>query len=219
MAIEIKRNKQLGINLKRLREYFHMSQMEVKRQSGVDNATISRCEAGEQPINSDQLEALCRLLNTTPNEILGWEGVVFRQVAPCVDNPDRFKPEKIGEPPKVETPKVETPKVEPPKVEPPKVETPKAKPNESDKEQLHGILCELVHETYVKKNHDYGDSFGSLRKKYPVLICIHIAEKLERLNTLIENPKSARVKESIEDTLMDIANYCLMELTERNSKK
>lgn len=199
MAIEIKRNKQLGINLKRLREYFHMSQMEVKRQSGVDNATISRCEAGEQPINSDQLEALCRLLNTTPNEILGWEGVIFRQVAPCVDNPDRFKPEKVGETPKVETPK--------------------AKPNESDKEQLHGILCELVHETYVKKNHDYGDSFGSLRKKYPVLICIHIAEKLERLNTLIENPKSARVTESIEDTLMDIANYCLMELTERNSKK
>lgn len=204
MAIEIKRNKQLGINLKRLREYFHMSQMEIKRQSGVDNATISRCEAGEQPINSDQLEALCRLLNTTPNEILGWEGVIFRQVAPCVDNPDRFKPEKVGEPPKVE---------------PPKVEPPKAKPNESDKEQLHGILCELVHETYVKKNHDYGDSFGSLRKKYPVLICIHIAEKLERLNTLIENPKSARVTESIEDTLMDIANYCLMELTERNSKK
>lgn len=199
MAIEIKRNKQLGINLKRLREYFHMSQMEIKRQSGVDNATISRCEAGEQPINSDQLEALCRLLNTTPNEILGWEGVIFRQVAPCVDNPDRFKPEKVGEPPKIETPK--------------------AKPNESDKEQLHGILCELVHETYVKKNHDYGDSFGSLRKKYPVLICIHIAEKLERLNTLIENPKSARVTESIEDTLMDIANYCLMELTERNSKK
>lgn len=204
MAIEIKRNKQLGINLKRLREYFHMSQMEIKRQSGVDNATISRCEAGEQPINSDQLEALCRLLNTTPNEILGWEGVIFRQVAPCVDNPDRFKPEKVGEPPKIETPKIETPK---------------AKPNESDKEQLHGILCELVHETYVKKNHDYGNSFGSLRKKYPVLICIHIAEKLERLNTLIENPKSARVKESIEDTLMDIANYCLMELTERNSKK
>lgn len=203
MAIEIKRNKQLGINLKRLREYFHMSQMEVKRQSGVDNATISRCEAGEQPINSDQLEALCRLLNTTPNEILGWEGVIFRQVAPCVDNPDRFKPEKVGETPKVETPKV----------------NPKAKPNESDKEQLHGILCELVHETYIKKNHDYGDSFGSLRKKYPVLICIHIAEKLERLNTLIENPKSARVNESIEDTLMDIANYCLMELTERNSKK
>lgn len=199
MAIEIKRNKQLGINLKRLREYFHMSQMEVKRQSGVDNATISRCEAGEQPINSDQLEALCRLLNTTPNEILGWEGVIFRQVAPCVDNPDRFKPEKVGESPKIETPK--------------------AKPNESDKEQLHGILCELVHETYVKKNHDYGDSFCSLRKKYPILICIHIAEKLERLNTLIENPKSARVTESIEDTLMDIANYCLMELTERNSKK
>lgn len=204
MAIEIKRNKQLGINLKRLREYFHMSQMEVKRQSGVDNATISRCEAGEQPINSDQLEALCRLLNTTPNEILGWEGVIFRQVAPCVDNPDRFKPEKVGEPPKAD---------------PPKADPPKAKPNESDKEQLHGILCELVHETYVKKNHDYGDSFGSLRKKYPILICIHIAEKLERLNTLIENPKSARVNESIEDTLMDIANYCLMELTERNSKK
>lgn len=200
--MEVKRNRTLGNNIRFLREYFHMSQSEIKRQTGIDNSTISRCEAGEQPINSDHLECLCRLLNSTPNEILGWEKLTYRQVSPDVTNPERFKPDKVGQAPKIE----ETPVKKP-------------KPKETDKEQIHGILCDLLHETYVKKNHDYGDSFSTLRKKYPILVCIHLAEKLERLNTLIEHPKDAKVNESIEDTLMDLANYCLLELTERNAKR
>lgn len=84
------------------------------------------------------------------------------------------------------------------------------------KVDIHGDLCKRLHSLYERKNADYGDSFARLRKKYPEAICIKLTDKLDRLENLIQTGNAPKVTdESIEDTLMDLANYALMELTER----
>ena len=85
----------------------------------------------------------------------------------------------------------------------------------SNKVDIHHELCENMHDLYKRKNADYGDSFSQLRKKYPNAICIKLTDKLDRLSNLMRPGYAPQVDESIEDTLMDLANYALMELTER----
>ena len=85
-----------------------------------------------------------------------------------------------------------------------------------DKIQIHRNLCDDMHALYKAKNTDYGDSFAQMRRRYPNVIAMKLWEKVNRLCTIIDNPDNQKVKdESIEDTLMDIANYAIMELTER----
>ena len=77
----------------------------------------------------------------------------------------------------------------------------------------HRKLCDLMHETYIKKNSDYGNSFSDLYDEYGSIISeIHIREKFNRFKQLRTN--ESQVGESIEDTLMDMANYCLLTLLE-----
>lgn len=87
-----------------------------------------------------------------------------------------------------------------------------------DKIQIHKEICDKTHELYKVKNSDYGDSFAQMRRRYPNVIAMKLWEKVNRLCTVMDNPDNQKVKdESIEDTLMDIANYALMELTERQT--
>ena len=75
-----------------------------------------------------------------------------------------------------------------------------------------------MHELYEKKNADYGDSFAQMRQRYPNVIGMKLWEKVNRLCNLLDNPGTQQVTdEGVEDTLMDIANYCIMELTERKA--
>lgn len=84
------------------------------------------------------------------------------------------------------------------------------------KVDIHGELCSETHALYARKNADYGDSFAQLRKRYPNFVCMRLFDKLNRLDTIINPDHKLQVSdETIEDTLMDIANYALMELTER----
>lgn len=86
--------------------------------------------------------------------------------------------------------------------------------------EIHEQLCETMHNLYEKKNADYGDSFSQLRKRYPNFVCMRLFDKLNRLDTIIQPGYECRVSdEKIEDTLMDIANYCIMELTERAAEQ
>lgn len=88
--------------------------------------------------------------------------------------------------------------------------------HEMDKVQIHKELCDNTHSLYKRKNADYGDSFSQLRKRYPNFVCMRLFDKLNRLDTIIQPGYERKVSdEKIEDTLMDIANYALMELTER----
>ena len=81
--------------------------------------------------------------------------------------------------------------------------------------ELHKFLCGRIHSIYEAKNKDYGDSFSSLRKEFPEAILIRLGDKYNRLKALMKSGKAEVKDESIEDTLLDLANYCLMEIIER----
>lgn len=83
------------------------------------------------------------------------------------------------------------------------------------KARIHARICSELTDLYERKNHDYGDSFGKSFKEYGMTMpCIRLEDKLNRLKSLTKN--NAQVTdESIDDTLMDLANYAIMTLVER----
>lgn len=96
--------------------------------------------------------------------------------------------------------------------------TEEQKERENDaKECIHWTTCKELFETYKAKNADYGDSFAQVREKYPNAILIRLNDKLNRLETLMNGAEQHVNDESIEDTLLDLANYCIMELVERKN--
>lgn len=90
------------------------------------------------------------------------------------------------------------------------------KPAEStcNKIAIHRRVCDMLNDTYRRKNHDYGDSFSQVRGRYPQAICIRLWDKLLRLDTLMGGEKAQVADESIRDTLVDLANYAIMEIVE-----
>lgn len=84
-----------------------------------------------------------------------------------------------------------------------------------DKATMHADICKSLNDLYQRKNHDYGDSFGKSYQEYGMtMACIRLEDKLNRLKSLCK--QEAKVQdESLEDTLMDLANYAIMTLVER----
>ncbi len=80
---------------------------------------------------------------------------------------------------------------------------------------IHTEICKGLTNTYIRKNSDYGDSFARLRNEYDNAILIRIFDKYSRLKTLIQGTEQKVHDENIEDTLIDLANYCILELVER----
>lgn len=80
--------------------------------------------------------------------------------------------------------------------------------------QHHQMICDRLNNIYRRKNHDYGDSFSKQFEEYGITSSvIRIEDKFLRLKKLSKN--IARVKdESIEDTLLDLANYAIMTVME-----
>lgn len=90
----------------------------------------------------------------------------------------------------------------------------------TDKIDIHQAVLDEMHDLYIRKNADYGDSFAQLRKRYPNFVCMRLFDKLNRLDTLIQPGYEAKVTdEKLEDTLMDIANYAVMEIVERRKER
>ena len=76
--------------------------------------------------------------------------------------------------------------------------------------RVEGIYEELK-AVYKAKNHDYGNSFDeSLDSFGLVASVVRISDKWNRIKALWNKEGEAKVKESIEDTLLDMANYCVM---------
>lgn len=85
----------------------------------------------------------------------------------------------------------------------------------SNKVRHHASICEDLNEIYARKNHDYGDSFGKGYAEYGmVMAVIRLEDKFNRLKSLIK-AESLVKDESINDTLMDLANYAIMTVIER----
>lgn len=84
-------------------------------------------------------------------------------------------------------------------------------------EAFDAITDELK-DTYIKKNHDYGNSFDKSIDKFGLTAAVvRMNDKMERLNSLLN--KDAKVDESIRDTVMDLANYCIMTAMYLDNKK
>lgn len=82
------------------------------------------------------------------------------------------------------------------------------------REQLHRNVIEEIHNTFIIKNADYGNSFGEQYEEYGLLSAlIRLDDKMRRLKQL--NKQQAQVKdESIRDTVLDLANYAIMTVME-----
>lgn len=84
-----------------------------------------------------------------------------------------------------------------------------------DKYKTFSALCDELESIYRKKNSDYGDSFGRTVEKYGKIAALtRIADKFNRLENLMLSHDAAKVEESLRDTLMDMAGYCLMTVME-----
>lgn len=80
--------------------------------------------------------------------------------------------------------------------------------------ERHNAICNELFETYVKKNNDYGNSFGETFEKLGIISAVtRITDKVNRLQNLCIN-KQLVDDESIGDTIRDLANYAIMTLIE-----
>ena len=86
----------------------------------------------------------------------------------------------------------------------------------------HLEIVTALNQLYAQKNHDYGNSFGETYQKLGIISAItRISDKYNRLVSLATKPEEERkVKdESIQDTLLDMANYCIMTIIEMEAEK
>ena len=89
-----------------------------------------------------------------------------------------------------------------------------------NKIEIHKTLCDQLNDIYSRKNADYGDSFAKVRREVPNAILVRLMDKMERIKTLLLNGERLQVAdEKVDDTLLDLANYCLMEVVERRNDK
>lgn len=86
-------------------------------------------------------------------------------------------------------------------------------------EQKYMDVINKLKETFLKKNHDYGSSVKKNYDKFEAYgkneglkyVFGRIAEKHDRLENLIYGDHTNQVTdESIEDTLLDMANYAIL---------
>ena len=84
-----------------------------------------------------------------------------------------------------------------------------------NKIEIHKNICDSLNDLYKKKNQDYGDSFSKSYKEYGLTMSlIRLEDKLNRLKSLNKNGNAQVKDESIQDTLMDLANYAIMTMLE-----
>ena len=77
-------------------------------------------------------------------------------------------------------------------------------------------LCNELRETLIKKNRDYKGSYVDTVNKYgPIVPLIRLNDKFSRLEQLILSNQSYIQDEKVEDTLLDLAGYSILELARR----
>lgn len=83
-----------------------------------------------------------------------------------------------------------------------------------EKIEAHKELLDGLHNLYITKNRDYGDSVHDTYEKYGLVsFLVRLEDKLNRARTL--SKQAAVVQdEKIEDTLLDMANYAVLAVLE-----
>ena len=81
-------------------------------------------------------------------------------------------------------------------------------------EKRHQEICDYIHmDLYLPKNAAYGDSFHKLYSDLGIISAVtQISHKYNRLVNLAKdkNADTLAADESITDTLLDLANYCIL---------
>jgi hypothetical protein len=82
-----------------------------------------------------------------------------------------------------------------------------------DYKEIYDILDDIRE----AKNADYGDSFGEGMREFGLISSVvRMSDKMERLKSLCKK-QSLVQKETILDTLFDLANYAIMTIHESES--
>lgn len=88
------------------------------------------------------------------------------------------------------------------------------------KKDIYNKIVDELSKTYEAKNADYGDSVGDTYNKFgDISFLVRISDKYNRLVSLTNNEQNQQVQdEKLEDTILDMANYCILWLIERQLK-
>lgn len=84
-----------------------------------------------------------------------------------------------------------------------------------DKTKKFRELANSLADLYERKNADYGDSFGKTFADLGIISAVtRISDKYNRICQLAKSGEQRVKNEAIEDTLKDLASYCIMTLIE-----
>lgn len=88
------------------------------------------------------------------------------------------------------------------------------------KYERHMEICRMLNDTYKVKNTAYGDSFGKTFQELGIISAItRMSDKFGRIKALATGAKNDVMDESLKDTLLVMANYCVMTLIEMEVKE
>lgn len=90
-----------------------------------------------------------------------------------------------------------------------------------NKTEMFNAITNELSETYRKKNHDYGNSFSNSFREFGIISsAVRLSDKMERLKSFAKlSSEAIQVKdESVQDTLLDMANYAIMTVMELRSQ-
>ena len=81
----------------------------------------------------------------------------------------------------------------------------------TEDERRHRKILDEMADTFSKKNSDYGNAFEEILDDFGASYAVgRLKEKLKRLTKLVVSNKQEVKDESIEDTLLDMANYAVL---------
>lgn len=86
--------------------------------------------------------------------------------------------------------------------------------------KTHAGICSELNETYRKKNNDYGNSFKKSYDEFGIVSAVvRMTDKMERLKALTTGVDNLVKEESVEDTILDLANYAIMTVIELRNRR
>ena len=76
-------------------------------------------------------------------------------------------------------------------------------------------ITNKMNEVFANKRQDYGQTTTETFKKFgPLSMYIRMCDKMGRLENLMVNEQTDHIGETVEDTLLDLANYAIITILE-----
>ena len=89
-------------------------------------------------------------------------------------------------------------------------------PEEDTRIEMYREIVDDMLDAYQEQYHDYGRGYAEARRKIPCYIAGKLYDKVSQLIALSRDGGTARIRnETIDNALLDLADYALMEYVER----